>query len=103
MKEVLERAAEANRHDFIRVTLTDEHEPYRMKEQLREVYDFLLEIRVDNMRTRKRLEMTPQTRENLTPLEAFRAFYEDVCKAPLTEEEEQFIQKTVDRLAEDRQ
>lgn len=103
LKEVLERAAEANRHDFIRVTLTDEHEPYRMKEQLREVYDFLLEIRVDNMRTRKRLEMTPETRENLTPLEAFRAFYEDVCKAPLTEEEEQFIQKTFDRLAEDRQ
>lgn len=53
LKEILERATEANRHDFISVTLTDENEPYRMKETLREVYDYLLEIRVDNTRTKK--------------------------------------------------
>lgn len=103
LKEILERATEANRHDFISATLTDENEPYRMKETLREVYDYLLEIRVDNARTRKRLETTLEKQENLTPLEAFRAFYEDVSRTPLTEAEEILLQKTLDQLTEDRE
>lgn len=103
LKEILERATEANRHDFISVTLTDENEPYRMKEMLREVYDYLLEIRVDNARTRKRLEITLERHENLTPLEAFRAFYEDVSRTPLTEAEEILLQKTLNQLTEDKE
>lgn len=103
LKEVLDRATEENRHDFVSVTLTDENEPYRMKEMLREVYDYLLEIRVDNRRTQKRLELTLEKQENLTPLEAFRAFYEDVGKMPLTEAEEILIQKTLNQLTEDRE
>ena len=103
LKEILERATEANRHDFISVTLTDENEPYRMKEMLREVYDYLLEIRVDNTRTRKRLELTLETQENLTPFEAFRAFYEDVAKMPLTGAEEALLEKTLNQLTEDKE
>ena len=101
LKEILDRAEETSRHDFISVTVTDENEPYRMKEMLREVYDYLLEIRVDNARTRKRLDITSERRENLTPLEAFRAFYEDVGKSPLTEAEELLLEKTFDQLTED--
>lgn len=103
LKEILERATDANRHDFISVTLTDENEPYRMKEMLREVYDYLLEIRVDNTRTRKRLELVSETQKNLTPLDAFRAFYEDVAKMPLTGAEEVLIEKTLNQLAEDKE
>lgn len=101
LKEILERAAGESRHDFVSVTLTDENEPYRMKEMLREVYDYLLEIRVDNVRTRKRMELTAEKQENLTPLEAFRAFYEEVGKMPLTEAEEILIENTLNRLTED--
>ncbi len=54
LKEVQSRADEKNRHDFVSVTLTDEDEPYRIREQLKEVYDYLLELKVDNVRTRKR-------------------------------------------------
>lgn len=86
---------------FISVTVTDESEPYRMKEMLREVYDYLLEIRVDNARTRKRLEITSERQENLTPLEAFRAFYEDVGKCSITEAEELLLEKTFEQLTED--
>ena len=103
LKEILERTTETNRHDFISVTLTDENEPYRMKEMLREVYDYLLEIRVDNTRTRKRLELTLETQENLTPFEAFRAFYEDVAKMPLTGAEEALLEKTLNQLTEDKE
>lgn len=101
LKEILARTEESGRHDFISVTVTDENEPYRMKEMLREVYDYLLEIRVDNARTRKRLEITSERQENLTPMEAFRAFYEDVGKSPLTEAEELLLEKMFDQLTED--
>ena len=38
------------------VTLTDEIDPYRPKEQLEKVYSRILEVRTDNERTRKKLE-----------------------------------------------
>ena len=55
-----------------------------MKEQLQEVYDFLLEIRVDNERTRERMKTEGETYEKLSPDTAFRAFYEEIQKEPLS-------------------
>ena len=57
----------------------------------------------DNTRTRKRLELTLETQENLTPFEAFRAFYEDVAKMPLTGAEEALLEKTLNQLTEDKE
>lgn len=101
LEEILAKANEKNVHDFIRVTLTDEHEPYRMKEKLREVYDFVLEIHVDNTRTRQKLELELPELENRTPFEVFRAFYEDMSKAPMTENEEDFMKMIFEQIAED--
>lgn len=91
LNEVLERANESSRHDFIHVTLTDEQEPYRMKEQLREAYDFILEIHVDNARTRKKQEFEVEKTENLSPFEAFELFYKDISKSALSAEEEEIM------------
>ena len=102
-EEILEQADVSNRHDFISVTITDEHEPYRMKEQLREVYDYLLDIRVDNARTRQRLEMDWGKTENLTPFEAFQLFYKDVSKAPMSEEEEFLMGQVFERVMEEKE
>lgn len=44
------------RDDYVSVTLTDEIDPYRPKEQLEKVYSRILEVRTDNERTRKKLE-----------------------------------------------
>ena len=103
LEEILEQADTSNRHDFISVTITDEHEPYRMKEQLREVYDYLLDIRVDNARTRQRLEMDWGKTENLTPFEAFQLFYKDVSKAPMSEEEEFLMGQVFERVMEEKE
>lgn len=46
LKEIIGRATKENCHDFISVTLTDEKEPYRPKEQLEEVYDSILVLRL---------------------------------------------------------
>lgn len=103
LEEILEKGEETNSHDFIRVTLTDEHEPYRMKEQLREVYDSILEIHVDNARTRKRLEFEVEKTENLTPFEAFRLFYEDISKTAMSENEEILVETIMNQLMEERE
>ena len=101
LSEVTARAGEKNRHDFVRVTVTDENEPYRMKEQLQEVYDFLLEIRVDNDRTRERMKTEGETYEKLSPDTAFRAFYEEIQKEPLSVKEEALMAKLLDELTEE--
>lgn len=101
LEEILARADETNRHDFVRVTLTDEHEPYRMKEKLREIYDSILEIRVDNTRTRQRLAFETAELESRTPMEAFRVFYEDISKAPMSEREEQRMETIFEQAAEE--
>ena len=100
LNEVLERASEGNCHDFIRVTLTDEQEPYRMKEQLREVYDSILEIHVDNARTRKKLEFEAEKTENLSPFEAFELFYEDISKSVMSVEEEEIMTAMFQKMME---
>lgn len=101
LSEIIERASEKNDSDFVSVTVTDDAEPYRMKEQLREVYDFILEIRVDNQRTRKKLEETIENEESLEPAEAFYAFYEDVTKRPVNSDEQAVIEKILNDLTEE--
>lgn len=91
LQEIIGRATEGNRHDFISVTLTDEKEPYRPKEQLEEVYDFILELRVDNTRTRNLLEPEEEGEILLHPMEAFRAFYQEMQSQPMSEEEEKIV------------
>ena len=46
------QAKENEYGDYVSVTLTDEMDPYKPKEQLLRVYQRVLEVRVDNSRTR---------------------------------------------------
>lgn len=91
LKEIIGRATKENCHDFISVTLTDEKEPYRPKEQLEEVYDYILEFRIDNTRTRNILETKEEDSIILHPMEAFRAFYQEMQSQPLNLEEEGIV------------
>ncbi len=91
LQEVISRATKENCHDFISVTLTDEKEPYRPKEQLEEVYDAILELRVDNTRTRSILESEGEGSILLGPMEAFRAFYQEMQGQPMGSGEEEII------------
>lgn len=93
LSEVLAMATEENRKDFLSVTLTDEHETWDAKQRLEEVYEALLEIRVDNERTRRRLNEVEQPQESWTVAEAFAHFYEEMNCCPLSEEEEQVMEE----------
>lgn len=99
LSEILKRATEENRHDFVSVTLTDEEEPYRVRERLEEVFD--QELRVDNVRTRQKRLEEGETVPVLKPLEAFRQFFNAVRGEEMTMEEEQAMERIVQEAKEE--
>lgn len=96
LREVIERANDKNRHDFISVTLTDEKEPYHPREQLEEIYDSILEVRIDNTRTRNRMKEQPSGEISMQPMELFRSFYQEMQGQPMTAEEELLLERILD-------
>lgn len=106
MEEVLAMAYEENGrneigeirekcHDYVSVTLKDEIEAYQPREQLEEVYDHILEIRIDNSRTRKLLELGDFETENLEPYEAFCNFFAEINGREMTEEEDAMFKEVL--------
>lgn len=98
LQEIIAKATKENCHDFISVTLTDEKEPYRPKEQLEEVYSSILELRVDNARTRSILKPQEEGAALLHPMEAFRMFYQEMQSQPMGEEEERIVAEILEQL-----
>ena len=99
LAELLAAGNEQNCHDYVSITLTDEKEPYRPKDTLEEVYDHILEITVDNTRTRALLSEQDGNIEKLpSPMEAFREFYQIMQQQPLSEEEEGIMQEILERI-----
>lgn len=87
LQELLSEADVRNRDDYISVTLTDEIDPYKPKDQLERVYPHILEIRVDNLRTRKKLSEYEKEIVFLDPFAAFQEFYEEIQDRKMSEEE----------------
>lgn len=102
LQEVLSQAEEPSCHDFVRITLTDEKEPAYFREQLREHYDHILEIRIDNTRTRESLKEEGEPVTVLSPMEAFRRFFSMVQKSEMTQEEEAFMEQLITEVKEER-
>lgn len=102
LSEIIGRATDENRHDYISITLTDEEELYKPKEQLEEHYDHILEVKVENSRTRARLEDADFDADALDPFEAFKKFYRDMQGVSMSVEEENIITDVIHSLQEDK-
>lgn len=90
-QEILAAGAEMSlqeREDYISVTLTDEGELYQPRERLEEVFPRLLEVRVENTRTKKALSETVEMPDISDPREGFWEFFEEIQGRSMTEEEE---------------
>lgn len=98
LAEVMAAATEDNRHDYVSITLTDDKETFHQKEQLEEVYDHILEIVVDNARTRQLLEQMLDEENMQTPMEAFREFYQMMQQQTLSAEEEEIMQSIMEEI-----
>ena len=101
LNEIISRATEDNRYDYISITLTDEEDIYKPKDQLEEHYDHILEVKIDNSRTRARLEAADTEETVLNPLDAFRQFYQEMQGAPMSSEEEEIMLDLIGKLQEE--
>lgn len=100
LSEIIDRATDENRHDFVSITLTDEADIYKPKDQLEEYYDFILEVKVENSRTRAQLENIGGEASTLDPLDAFREFYQDMNGEPMSGEEQKLIMEIIHTVKE---
>lgn len=101
LKEIAEEAqksGEAVCHDYVRIILTDEEAVDSPKDYLEHYYDHILEITIDNRRTRQILEESTSDIRELTPLEAFEGFFGEVMGRPMNEREEKAFQGILEEL-----
>ena len=97
LSEILEGVCKEKCKDYVSITLTDEVESYRPKEQLENVYERILELRIDNTRTRNKLMDVEEEEISLNPLEAFAGFFEEIQGRVLTQDEVVYMQKIIDQ------
>ena len=95
MEELLARTDGKVCHDYVSITLTDEVEAAHPRECLEECYDHILEIKIDNARTRKLLELGEIETENLAPYEAFCRFFLEVNGREMTEAEDALLKEVL--------
>ena len=95
MEEVLTLAGDTMCHDYVSITLTDEVEASYPREILEEKYDHILEIRIDNARTRKLIELGDIEMENLAPYEAFCNFFAELNGREMTEAEDALLKEVL--------
>lgn len=100
LADILGEATENDRENYVSITLTDEVDPYRPKEQLENVYERILEIRIDNTRTRSKMIKDDEEEVSMDPVEAFAGFFAEMQGRELTEEEVSFMQNIFEQEKE---
>lgn len=91
LEEVLQQ--QEYQEDYVSVTVTDEVEPYRMRERLEEQFPYLLEVRVDNTRTKNSLSAQEDDIDISSPLDTFAGFFKEMQGRELTEQERNILEK----------
>lgn len=100
LEDILAGAIGENRHDYVSIILTDEVEAYQPKERLEASFDHILEIRIDNTRTRNLLSFSDEDVESLDPYEAFCNFFVEMNGREMTEQEDALIRRVIGREQE---
>ena len=126
LKELLKTVPEEAKEDYVSITLTDETDPYRPKEQLekelenreKEIYSLkhdlidarmekdnllkrILEVRMDNSRTRQKLMKDAEVVRMASPLEIFGDFFQEMQGRALNAEEQQVMNKIAEEMEEE--
>lgn len=100
LSELLAQAKSEEADDYVSITLTDEVDPYHPKEQLEEVYSHILEVRIDNTRTRRKLSEFAEEVSVKDPFAAFEDFYLEMQGRKLTEEETSLMREIFEQTGE---
>lgn len=97
LDEIIKEAQETEKDDYISITLTDEIDPYKPKEQLERIFSHILEIRVDNQRTRTKLKEMDEELVMKDPFTSFAEFYKEMQGREMNGEEETIIKEIFDK------
>lgn len=98
LAEVIKASNEESRKDYISITLTDDDIPEQVKELLEAYFSNILEIIIDNKRTRKILDDDIADFKELSPYEAFRAFFIETAGREMDESEDKAIKEIIDEV-----
>lgn len=96
LEDIIKAADETEKEDYVSITLTDEIDPYKPKEQLEKVFSHILEIRVDNQRTRTKLREMDEELVMKDAFTSFAEFYKEMQGRNLEPEEEKIIRQLID-------
>lgn len=88
--------------DYVSLTLTDEKMPYQPREQLEKVFPNILELKVENTRTKREISGFLKEAEQAEPCVLFENFYEEIYGISMTEEERQLVREILEKVQEDR-
>ena len=97
LDEIIKEAQETEKDDYISITLTDEIDPYKQKEQLERIFSHILEIRVDNQRTRTKLKEMDEELVMKDPFTSFAEFYKEMQGREMNGEEETIMKEIFDK------
>ena len=103
LSEVLQNHSQKEREAYISITLTDEEELYKPKEQLQQVYRRILEVRIENSRTKRKLDGLEEELIIQSPQEVFGDFYREMQGKDLTEEEQKIMDEIFEQAKEEDQ
>lgn len=95
LAQIIEETNGAVQHDFVSITLTDEVEAYQPRERLETCFDHILEIRIDNARTKKLLDFEEEDAELLDPYQAFCMFFAEMNGREMTETEDVLMRRVL--------
>ena len=97
-KGSLEELLEEGCTDYVSLTLTDEKTPYQPREQLERVYPYILELKVENTRTRSIFQETEQSDFSEDPVKMFMDFYESIHGKEMEESEKTLVEEIMKKL-----
>ncbi|MGN0332215.1 MAG: exonuclease SbcCD subunit D [Lachnospiraceae bacterium] len=102
LNDILSNARKDEKEDYISVILTDETESYHPKEQLQAVYSHILEIKIDNTRTRNKLMECSEEKVSVKdPFNAFCDFYIEMQGKSMDEDEMRIMKKVFEEIEEE--
>ena len=97
LDEIIKEFRETEKDDYISITLTDEIDPYKPKEQLERIFSHILAIRVDNQRTRTKLKEMDEELVMKDPFTSFAEFYKEMQGREMNGEEETIMKEIFDK------
>ena len=97
LDEIIKEFRETEKDDYISITLTDEIDPYKPKEQLERIFSHILEIRVDNQRTRTKIKEMDEELVMKDPFTSFAEFYKEMQGREMNGEEETIMKEIFDK------